>query len=261
MRPGQRLCESWCDSGCGVSALSGGARVVLALTCAAVIGLIVAHLTRPGSERLAVGGPAAVKTERPLGAPSAPTPSPEPALPPLPPPKPPPAAVLPPPFRAMIGAPQVDPHRPGYDALAAFDLLGAGGADVLALFREEPRDPVWAPEREDDIVSQALSEFLDADRDAQMEVECRTATCRVRVHSRNPAVTQQLGDYPLACIANSTVPLWGGPAGPEVEDQFSDFYLVFGPETRDRASFLASRDLTCARYREEWRQRVKQTGT
>jgi hypothetical protein len=230
-----------------VSALSRGAGVVLALTCAAVIGIIVVRLTR--SERPVVSGPPAV--ERPAEAPRAPAPRPEPRLPPVPRSRP--VADLPPLFRAMIGAPQVDPHRPGYDALAAFDLRGGGGADVLALFRAEPRDPAWAPEREADIVDQALSEFLDADRDARMEVECRTATCRVRVYSSNPVITRQLGDYPLACIANSTVPFGGG--GPE-DEQFLDLFMVFGPEVRDRDGFLASRDLTCARYREAWRLRA-----
>ncbi|HWU86329.1 MAG TPA: hypothetical protein VN253_03615 [Kofleriaceae bacterium] len=162
-------------------------------------------------------------------------------------------------FRAMIGAPQVDPRQPGYDALAAFDLRGGGPGDVLALFKDEPRDPAWAPERENDIVSQARSEFRDVDSDARMEVECRTAICRVRVHSRSPLLIRQLGDYPLACIANSTVPLWG-PWGPEVEDSFSDFYMVFGPETRDTDGFFAARDGTwCARYREDWRQMLERS--
>ncbi|HWU88313.1 MAG TPA: hypothetical protein VN253_13600 [Kofleriaceae bacterium] len=231
--------------------------MVLVLTCMAVLWLIVAHLTRHGAEHRVVGGPAA-ETRQPHRSPSAPTPISEPALPPAP-RLPPVLDILPPVFRSMIGSPQVDPRQPGYDAKAAFDLRGGGPGDVLALFHDEPRDPFWAPERETDIASQALSEFLDADRDARMEIECHTAICRVRVHSRNPLLTRRIGFYPLACIANSAVPLWG-PSGPEVEDQFTDFYLVFGPDIREHDGFVASRDLTCARYREQWRQMITSPG-
>ncbi|HWU87454.1 MAG TPA: hypothetical protein VN253_09270 [Kofleriaceae bacterium] len=235
------------------------ARVVLALTCAAMIWIIVAHLARPGAEHQADGGPPAAKNERPHGAPNVPMPVSAPALPPTPGPKLSPVLdILPPMFRSMIGAPQVDPRLPGYDALAAFDLRGGGGADVLALFRDEPRDPTWASEREADIVDQALPEFLDVDRDARMDVECHTATCRVRIHSRNPVLTRMLGDYPLACLANSTVPL-GGPWGAGVEDPFSDIYMVFGPDVRERDGFLVAHDRTCARYREQWQQMLERT--
>ena len=146
-----------------------------------------------------------------------------------------------------------DPRKPGYDAARVVELNERSPTD---LFAAEPRVEPWATEREGDIISLALPEFRDVDHDARIEVDCHTGICRVRVHSSRPGVlTDRLDNYPLTCLAS-----WAsqdpGPRGPGVEDPFSDFYMIFGSETRDREDFLARRDDTCARYRDEWRRRV-----
>lgn len=144
---------------------------------------------------------------------------------------------------------QRDPRKPGYDAAKLFKIMGN---DVIGLFTLEPRDEVWAQEREGDLRSLALADFRDADRDAEIEVECHTATCRVRIHSRKSYLTDTMDAYPLGCRANTSVPIWG-PEGSEVEDPYSDVYLIFGQETRSRDGMLA-RTKTCAKYRDEWRK-------
>ena len=148
---------------------------------------------------------------------------------------------------------RLDPRHPDYNAVWWYE---SRGRDVLDLFAGEPRDEAWAQEREGDIVSQALPELQDADRDVRVEVECRTATCRVRVYSWKPMLTEESSFYPLTCLSSTTVPEWGTVEGSPDAIPYSDFYMIFGPDTRGRAGFLSRRDGTCARYRDEWRQRV-----
>lgn len=216
-----------------------------------VAGLAIAWLTRPTvPEHDDVPGPSAAP---PRGAPGMHAP---------PPPRPTQAPVLeavrvspPPALPAPADAPsQRTPRRASFDAVRLYETQGG---DVLALFAAEPRDEAWAQEREGDIVSQALPEFQDVDHDVRVEVECHTATCRVRVHSRKPILTEESSFYPLTCLSSYTVPEWGTPtASDSDETPYSDFYMIFGPDTRGRAGFLARRDGTCARYRDGWRQRA-----
>jgi hypothetical protein len=147
-----------------------------------------------------------------------------------------------------------DPRSPDYDAAK---LYGAGERNVLDFFAAEPRDPTWAPERERDLMDIVPPRMKEVDQDAKIEVECHTATCRVRVHSRDKALTQRLDSYPLTCLANTAVPMWGDPedAGSgsgSNADLYSDFYLIFGRSTRDRAGMMERNrpDGLCAKYRE-----------
>jgi hypothetical protein len=146
-----------------------------------------------------------------------------------------------------------DPRPPSYDAVQLYERHGR---DVLDLFAAEPRDEAWAQEREGDIVSQALPELQDADHDVRVEVECHTATCRVRVYSWKSMLTEESSFYPLTCLSSYTVPEWGTVGNGSDATPYSDFYMIFGPGTRDRDGFLSRRDGTCARYRDEWRQRA-----
>lgn len=224
-------------------------RLLLASGGAIAVGLGVAWLLRARRPARveARGSPEAAPERAPgMRAPARPSPAPDPVpeapgAPPAP-----PAGSAPPRF-------QRDPTKPGYDAAKLLVLMND---DAPGVFAAEPRDEPWASEREGDIVSLTLPELQDADHDVKLEVECHTATCRVSVHSRRPKLTHELGFYPLSCLANWTVPRWGNSAadGSEVEDPYSDFYLVFGEETRDRDGFLSRRDGTCMQYRDEWRQ-------
>jgi hypothetical protein len=121
----------------------------------------------------------------------------------------------------------------------------------------EPRDEAWAAAREADIASFLLPELLRADPAATLEVECRTATCRLRRRSPT-ALTDLLGDYPLVCLARRTTPMWGTSrdTSPTAADPYLDYFLMFGRETRDRDGFIERRGTTCADFREEWQRQV-----
>jgi hypothetical protein len=150
-----------------------------------------------------------------------------------------------------------DPRGRGYDAARLFNLhIG----DARGIFDAEPRVEAWARQREADIVAAALSELQRADPDVRMEVECRTGTCRVRVHSRNTYLTDQMDFYPLVCLASFAQPEWGNSTSddPSVEDPYSDFYLIFGAATRGADGFAAQRDSTCGQYRDAWRRKAEQ---
>lgn len=149
-----------------------------------------------------------------------------------------------------------DPRGRGYDAARLFNLhIG----DAKGIFDAEPRVEAWARQREADIVASALSELQHADPDVRMEVECRTGTCRVRVHSRKPFLTDQMDFYPLMCLASFAQPEWGNSTSedPSVEDPYSDFYLIFGAATRDADGFAAQRDSTCGQYRDAWLRKAE----
>jgi hypothetical protein len=157
-----------------------------------------------------------------------------------------------------------DPSDPYYDAAKLFGFVGGSPIDFFA---KEPRDNVWAPQREKDIVELALPAFREVDPNAQIDVECHTGSCRVTVHSRNKYLTDEMGNYPLTCLANKAVPVWGPGIDDEPgagSDPRSDFYLFFGQETRGRDGMLKSTKVdqvtgepgSCARYREGWRKRV-----
>jgi hypothetical protein len=165
------------------------------------------------------------------------------------------AAPIPPAFGQLLGSPQIDPRQPGYDPVAAYQLGGEG--NVLRLFLSEPRDEAWASQREADIASFVLPELQTADPEAQLEVECRTATCRLRRRSPT-SLADRLADYPLVCLATRTAPMWGTAmdASPEAEDPGLDYFLVFGQETRGRDGFRGRHGATCTDFREEWRRQV-----
>lgn len=177
----------------------------------------------------------------PVASPWRPSPT-EPAIAPPSPPPPPPA----------IERAGVDPRKPGYNARLLFELTEF---DAVTVFEAEPRDETWAPKREHDLVELALPEIQVADAGAHVEIECHTATCRVRVRARNPLVTRESGPYPLTCLSSYTAPIWGDDPSPGGESE-TDYYLVFGEDVRDRAGMLDRVDGTCARYRDAWRRRA-----
>jgi hypothetical protein len=162
---------------------------------------------------------------------------------------------VPPAFGALIGSPQIDPRKPGYDPVAAYELMGGG--NVRGLFVSEPRADPWAGEREADLARLILPELQAVDPDVRVEAECRTATCRLRLYSQMPALTERLGEYPLSCLASKTALMSGtsAPVSPDAEEPVPSFFLVFRRETLDRVAFLSWIGDMCPRERAEWRSR------
>lgn len=144
-----------------------------------------------------------------------------------------------------------DPRKPGYSAARIYGIRMDGAREI---FEAEPRDPVWAKQRETDVADAALNELKQVDPEVKMEVECRTGTCRVRVHSRIPYLTDQMAFYPLVCLAAFAQPEWGNSTtvDPSAEDPFSDFYLIFGDSNQDSKGFTAWKAGTCPQYRDDW---------
>ncbi|HEX3757109.1 MAG TPA: hypothetical protein VHW23_00315 [Kofleriaceae bacterium] len=143
-----------------------------------------------------------------------------------------------------------DPRQPNYDAARLFSLRYD---NAKLIFESEPRDEKWARQRESGIVDAALDEFRRVDPTVQMEVECHTGICRARVHSRNKRIAAAMFPYPLQCLAQFAEPEWGDL---DAEDPFSDFYLIFGADTRSNEGFAARRASLCPRYREDWLRRA-----
>lgn len=160
-------------------------------------------------------------------------------------------------FGGLLGSPQTDPRQPDYDPVAAYQLGGEG--NVMRLFDSEPRDEAWASEREADISSFLRRDMQAADPEAILDVECRTATCRLRRRSPT-AQTDSLGNYPLVCLATRTTPLWGTArdTAPDAEP-YDDYFLVFDRATRDRDGFFKRRGATCADFREKWRRVLEES--
>ena len=148
-----------------------------------------------------------------------------------------------------------DPRRPGYDAARMFGLRMDG---AKLIFESEPRDETWARQRESDITESSLKEFKQIDPNVQMEVECRTGTCRVRIHSRNSYLTDAMSFYPLQCLAQFAQPDFGNSTSidPNAEDPSSDFYLIFGDATRSSDGFATQRANVCPKYRDKWFQKA-----
>jgi hypothetical protein len=144
-----------------------------------------------------------------------------------------------------------DPRKPGYDAARLFALRYDGARQI---YEAEPRDPTWASQRESDIATASRDALKQADPDVRVEIECHMSSCRVRIHSRNPYLTDQMAFYPIGCLASFAQPEWGDSVSenPHAEDPFSDVYLMFGQSTRAQEGFVAQRDGTCLKYREEW---------
>jgi len=155
----------------------------------------------------------------------------------------------------MLGVPQTDPSQPGYDPIATQQIKGP--RDVRFLFEEEPRDDAWASQREADITSFVGPELQV---DARIEVECRTATCRIRLVAPWATAGGATGDYPIVCLARRTAPMWGSSrdATPDAEDPYPAYFLVFDQATREQGGFLARRGASCADFKEEWRRMAEQ---
>lgn len=111
------------------------------------------------------------------------------------------APVAPPRFLSAE-APKVvtDPADPHYDPVLLARLINAG-----ELFKQEPRDPHWAP-----LVEQKVAETVNADIQAiganvkDLRVECHTTTCRFQWEG-DRSERMKMMDFLTA--------IWGGTAG------------------------------------------------
>lgn len=152
---------------------------------------------------------------------------------------------------------QRDPRSPDYDA---DKLLQASAGPPIEQFAAEPRDEAWATEREDVVKTLTLRRLREVDRDAKMQIECRTAMCRINVDLHDKAVSEWLGVYPLGCLAKSYAVVGPDPhasaSGSGSAAPLSDYYLIFDQRGRSRAGFLEHSD-GCARRHDEWLAAVR----
>jgi hypothetical protein len=147
----------------------------------------------------------------------------------------------------------LDPRSPAYTAAMAFK---ATGANMQEIYVDEPRIEPWASDRERAIVAHAEADVLALDPKAKLEADCRASSCRVRIYSGSKFLTEEMGNYPFACLGRfSTADL--GLVDPDDPDRtYADVYVLFGEQNRDPSPFAANRDLTCPNYAADWRQRV-----
>ncbi len=122
------------------------------------------------------------------------------------------------------------------------------------LYAEELRTEPWATEREAAIRDYTLADIQRLDPAAEVRFDCRSSSCRIRIYSTNQHLTEEMGDYPFACMAK-----WGtsdlGMA--EGERRYADFYVLFGEDNLTVDAFGPNRDLTCPRYRAIWLEAVQ----
>ncbi|MBP6632443.1 MAG: hypothetical protein KBG28_25730 [Kofleriaceae bacterium] len=126
--------------------------------------------------------------------------------------------------------------------------------DMQELYAEELRTEPWATEREAAIRDYTLADIQRLDPAAEVRFDCRSSSCRIRIYSTNQHLTEEMGDYPFACMAK-----WGtsdlGMA--EGERRYADFYVLFGEDNLTVDAFGPNRDLTCPRYRAIWLEAVQ----
>ncbi|MCW5806993.1 MAG: hypothetical protein KIT31_31830 [Deltaproteobacteria bacterium] len=144
---------------------------------------------------------------------------------------------------------------PLVDSSSSSDRFEATFRSMQEQYAEEARDEAWAREREDAILAYTQRDILDLDRDARVELDCRTSACRIRIWSEDPHLVDILGDYPFPCMAR-----WGTADLGQVSEgrRYADVYILFDDELRDGTGFVTSRDNTCPRYRDEWLRYTRQ---
>lgn len=121
--------------------------------------------------------------------------------------------------------------------------------DMQEVYATEARTEPWATVREREVISYAERDIHEVDPDAKIEIDCRTSSCRIRIYSEKPHLNNAMGDYPFACMARyGTAELEKGNPG----HKYADFYILFGEQNLGEDAFLANRDLTCPKYREQW---------
>jgi hypothetical protein len=104
-------------------------------------------------------------------------------------------APLPPPrflaAPALPGESVLDPRSPGYDPVMA---IRQGGRSLSELFAQEPRDPLWAPAREQQM-RDVLSEPLVKAGSRIASAECRSFSCKLVLElpaDRPEAITETI---------------------------------------------------------------------
>ena len=123
-------------------------------------------------------------------------------------------------------------EAPGY--LAA-DVVSSGLRSAAELFSQEPRDPVWASQREDSLSKLPEREFQLADPKMSLEVECRQTMCRVRVTSDSPFLTSQFGGFPFSC--GGALVMGELELQNESGKRYADLYVMFHYDALDEKVF------------------------
>jgi len=149
--------------------------------------------------------------------------------------------------------PATDPRAEGYNAAALHDITGRNLQEIYA---DEPRSEPWASTREQSVVSYSLDDLKKLDPNVEVDADCRTSSCRIRVYSSNPFLVEEMGDYPFACMARySTGDLGMTDPGPP-QRTYADYYLLFGEQNLDDAAFTDNRDRTCPKIRASWQEHI-----
>lgn len=150
------------------------------------------------------------------------------------------------------GAVSDDPRAPEYDASRiVFDRFH-GYAD--ALWAAEPTDAIWAPHRADQLRKYTEADIAAVDPDARVEIECHTASCRVRIYSETAFLTDTMGPYPFSCMAKLAMAGTLGADGPD--GHYSETYLVFHRRGVSDEGFLSYQQTYCPKEREKWMARA-----
>ncbi len=149
-----------------------------------------------------------------------------------------------PPALAPIGKIFTNPTEPGY--LAA-DVVASGVRRPGELFSREPRDVVWASQREASLGTFPEREFQLADPDANVEVECRRTMCRVRITSTSPFLTSQFEALSYSC--GGALVMGDLELSDDAGKRYADIYVMYHGDSLDQAAFTAHNAAWCAKAR------------
>lgn len=162
-------------------------------------------------------------------------------------PPPPPPRFAPPPSLDNSSV-TTDPRSRDYDALK---LVLLTGTSVSTVFDKEPRDPHFAPQREQMLREITEADLLSARAAARLlKVECKSATCKLTFVGKSPDETAW-GNILMHYTAVGDA-LQPGNSYVKDGDVYSPVFVVFNAENREhgvwtknyakmRETYLASR--------------------
>jgi hypothetical protein len=128
-----------------------------------------------------------------------------------------------------------DPASPSYNAFNAFFTKYHKRSDKV--WASEPVSESWAKQRQADLLAFSEDPVRRIDPKARMEIECHTATCRVRIYSKSEHFTDAMYDYPFPCTATSATV---GDGDDDVDAQgtpITDYFLIYAPLVMTREAF------------------------
>ena len=146
------------------------------------------------------------------------------------------------PLESSRGAPS--PAR--YTAARAYEAQLGNMQEVYA---KERRVEPWASGREHALADYVLADLQAVDPGVRLETDCRESSCRIRIYSESPHLSEAMAPFPFACQGSHATPEFGTD---ENGAHYADVYLLFGDENLTDEAYALNRENTCPQYRSKF---------